>query len=132
TTAATVAPTTATTTTTKNPTEKLIPDVYTSYRKIAGVHVLRRVVLDRIDQRIELLRVHHVCVVVRSTTGRVDAVSKEHDSLPALNATQLLIDDHVNCIVKARAIICPGVLNCPFEFAPIGSELAEYLDVVVE
>ncbi len=78
---------------------------------IAGVHVARRVVLDRIDQRIQLLRVHDVALVVRATTRRVDTVSEEHDRFSSLDATQLLIDDHVDRVVEARAVVSPGAFN---------------------
>src|SRR5689334_1063331 len=116
--------------------ENLTPNVVRPSHRIIGiihhVHVARRVVLHGIDQRVELLRVHHVALETGGTTGRIDTVSEKHDGLSSLNATQLLVDDHVDRIVQARAVAGPGTLNRVVELAAIGGEFTQNLDFVIE
>src|SRR6185369_3967490 len=139
-TAAAAAPTTATTSASaatssaaKDTAENLSPNVIgPSHRIIVDVHVARRVVLHRIDQRIELLRVHHVAVESRVATGRVDTVGEKHDRFSSLHATQLFIDDHVDRVVQAGAVAGLRALNCAIELAAIGGEFTQNLDVVVK
>src|SRR5690348_13708627 len=92
----------------EDPTENLSPNIHrTAAGKIPDVHVARRIELHRIDQRVQLLRIHDVALVTGMTTRRVDTVSEQHDRFSSLHATQLLIDDHIDGVVQTRAVVSP-------------------------
>src|SRR5690242_21373035 len=57
----------------------------TAGRVIARVHILRRVVINGVNERIEFLRVHHVALVISALARRVDAIRKQDDRLASLN-----------------------------------------------
>src|SRR6185369_10832682 len=83
--AASTTTTTSATSTAEYAAENLSEDINLGHRLIDDdVHVRLSVVLNRIDQRIQFLRVHDVAVVAGATARCINSISEKHDCLSSL------------------------------------------------
>src|SRR5205085_3782119 len=95
--------------------------------------IIARVVLDRIDERVEFFNFAQRAQIISLLTGCIDAVSEEHNSLAAFDPIQPFSDRQIDSVIQARRTSSVGIyLYYAFDQGQIVCRFSEQEHLIVE